>query len=292
VFAERYDETPTLQERANDMRSIRRPFLICAPVAFGALIAGSLLAQQLGYKDTPMLPGGKWHVHDGDRPQPKVIDPGLPSTQDFAGKAPSDAVVLFDGKDLSQWRDGKGNPTKWRVNDGAMECVPGSGYVYSKAEFGDCQLHVEFATPKDVKGSSQGRGNSGVFFFGTVFEIQVLDSYDNKTYPDGQAAALYGQYPPLVNASRKPGEWQTYDILWTAPKYKDGKVAAPAYATVLHNGVVVHNHTALLGPNVHRAVPPYPDNLPQKGPIAFQDHGNPVRFRNVWVRDIKDYDQP
>lgn len=271
----------------------RRALFVILPVAAGALLfAGRPLAQKIGYTDTPFLPGNKWHVHDGSRPQPKVIDPGTASTQDTPGRPPSDAVVLFDGKDTSHWRDDKGNPTKWKLDNGALVCTPGSGYVFSKEEFGDCQLHVEFAEPTPPVGRDQGRGNSGVFFYGTVFEIQVLDCYENQTYPDGQTAALYGQYPPLVNACRKPGEWQTYDILWTAPKYKDGKVAVPAYATVLHNGVVVHNHTEVLGPMVHKQRAPYPDNLPAKGPIGFQDHGNPVRFRNVWVREIKDYDQP
>ncbi len=246
---------------------------------------------KLGYQDTPLLPGGKWHVHDGERPQPRKIDPGTASTQEQPGRPPSDAVVLFDGKDTSNWQDGKGGPTKWVVEDGSLVCVRGSGMIYSKREFGDCQLHVEFATPTKVEGSGQGRGNSGVFPFGR-YEIQVLDSFDNPTYPDGQAAAIYGQYPPLVNAARKPGEWQTYDILFTAPKFKeDGSVAVPAYETVLHNGVVVHNHAEVLGPMAHRALPKYAPHGP-KGPIAFQDHGNPIRFRNVWVRELKGYDEP
>jgi hypothetical protein len=257
------------------------------------LAAPSQDRPKLGYQDTPLLPGGKWHVHDGERPQPRKIDPGTASTQDQPGRPPSDAVVLFDGTDasLAKWHDGKGNPTKWVVEDGALVCVRGSGMVYSKDEFGDCQLHAEFATPTRVEGTGQGRGNSGVFPFGR-YEIQVLDSYDNPTYPDGQAAAIYGQYPPLVNASRKPGEWQTYDIIFTAPRFKeDGSLASPAYETVLHNGVVVHNHTAALGPMAHRALTKYEPHGP-RGPIAFQDHGNPVRFRNVWVRELKGYDEP
>ena len=167
---------------------------------------------------------------------------------------------------------------------------PGAGAILSREEFGDCQLHLEFASPVPPVSQDQGRGNSGVMFFGR-YEIQILDSFDNLTYADGQAAAIYGQYPPLVNASRKPGEWQTYDIIFTAPRFKDdGSLESPAYATVLHNGVLVHNHTALLGPMAFRALPHYRPHGPT-GPIMLQDHGNPVRFRNLWVRPLKGYDQ-
>jgi hypothetical protein len=244
-----------------------------------------------GYKDTPMLPGNRWHVHDGDRPLPAVITPGTCSTQDAPGRAPSDAVVLFDGNDLSHWRSDRGGPAGWDIQDGTLVVHPGAGAVLSRDEFGDCQLHLEFSSPVPPRGDDQGRGNSGVMFFGR-YEIQVLDSYQNVTYADGQAAAIYGQYPPLVNASRPPGEWQTYDILFTAPIFKDdGTLQVPAFATVLHNGVVVHNHTALLGPMAFRALPHYRAHGP-KGPILLQDHGNRVRFRNLWVRPVKGYDQP
>jgi hypothetical protein len=246
--------------------------------------------RKLGYKDTPMLPGGRWHVHDGDRPLPPIITPGTCSTQETPGKAPSDAVVLFDGKDLSHWKGENNQPAAWDVKDGAMVIRRGAGAIRSREEFGDCQLHLEFASPTPPRGEDQGRGNSGVMFFGR-YEFQVLDSYDNLTYADGQAAAIYGQYPPLVNASRPPGQWQTYDILFTAPRFKeDGSLESPAYATVLHNGVVVHNHTALLGPMAFRARAPYRKHGP-KGPILLQDHGNPVRFRNIWVRPIRGYDE-
>lgn len=246
---------------------------------------------QLGFKDTPMLPGGKWHVHDSDRPQPRKIDPGTVSTQNAAGRPPSDAVVLFDGKDLSNWRDDKGNAPRWKLEDGAIVSAPGVGMIYSKQEFGDCQLHVEWSAPTPPKGDSQGRGNSGVFLMGR-YEVQVLDGWENPTYADGSAGAIYGQYPPLVNACRRPGEWQTYDILWTGPRFRaDGMVETPAFITVLHNGVVVHNHTAPLGPMVYRQLAHYTAHGP-KGPIAFQDHGNPVRYRNVWVRELKAYDEP
>jgi hypothetical protein len=251
---------------------------------------GAQAQKQLGYKDTPILPGGKWHVHDGDRPQPKVVDPGTASTQDAPGRAPSDAVVLFDGKDLSKWRDDKGQPSKWEVQDGAMVAVKGAGQITSRDEFGDCQLHVEWATPTTIVGEGQGRGNSGVFLFGK-YEIQVLDNFQNQTYPDGQAASIYGQFPPLVNACRKPGEWQTYDILFTGPRFKDGELVRPAYATILHNGVAVHNHVEILGPMAHRQLPKYTPHG-EKGTVGFQDHGNPVRFRNIWVREFKGYDQP
>jgi hypothetical protein len=245
---------------------------------------------KLGYKDTPMLPGGRWHVHDGDRPLPPVITPGTSSTQEAPGKAPSDAIVLFDGKDLSHWKSEHGGPAGWNIDHEALVIRRGAGAIMSREEFGDCQLHLEFASPVPPRSQDQGRGNSGVMFFGR-YEIQVLDSYDNLTYADGQAAAIYGQYPPLVNASRPPGQWQSYDILFAAPRFKeDGSLESPAYATVLHNGVVVHNHTALLGPMIFRGLPRYSPHGP-KGPILLQDHGNPVRFRNIWVRTVKGYDE-
>lgn len=265
-------------------------------VTFGgvALMAALALAQEhrkLGYKDTPILPGGKWHVHDGDRPMPKVIEPGTCSTPEQPGRAPSDAVVLFDGQDLSRWTDGRGGPAAWPVENGAVVTKAGAGVLRTRDEFGDCQLHVEWSTPTPPKGEDQGRGNSGVLLFGR-YEIQVLDSYENLTYPDGQAAAIYGQYPPLVNASRPPGQWQSYDIIFTAPRFKeDGSLESPAYATVLHNGVLVHNHTALIGPMAFRAIAKYqPHGL--KGTLVLQDHGNPVRYRNIWIRELKTYDEP
>jgi hypothetical protein len=243
---------------------------------------------KLGYKDTPILPGGRWHVHDGDRPLPPIITSGTCSTQEAPGRAPSDATVLFDGKDLSHWKSERGGPAGWNIDQEALVIRRGAGAIVSREEFGDCQLHLEFASPVPPRSQDQGRGNSGVMFFGR-YEIQVLDSYDNLTYADGQAAAIYGQYPPLVNASRPPGQWQSYDILFTAPRFKeDGTLESPSYATVLHNGVVVHNHTALLGPMNFRGLPKYsPHGL--KGPILLQDHGNPVRFRNIWVRPVKGY---
>jgi hypothetical protein len=240
---------------------------------------------KVGFKDTPMLPGGKWHVHDSDRPRPPVINPGTCSTQQEAGRPPSDAVVLFDGKDLSHWQGRRGRTADWNVEGGAMVIKPGAGAITSKEEFGDCQLHLEFAAPVPARGHDQGRGNSGVMFFAR-YEIQVLDSFENVTYADGQAAAIYGQYPPLVNASRSPGQWQAYDIIFTAPRFKsDGSLESPAYVTMLHNGVLVQNHTALIGAMAYRAVGEYTPHG-SKGPILLQDHGNPVRFRNIWVREV------
>ena len=210
------------------------------------------------YVDTPT---GRWMVHDEARPAPTIITPGAE-----CGSAPSDAVVLFDGTEDSMkanWTDTKGNPTKWVFRDGAMESVEKAGYIQSKQQFGSCQVHLEFATPSTVKGSGQGRGNSGVFLQGD-FEIQVLDSYDNKTYPDGQCGALYGRFVPLVNACRKPGEWQSFDII--------------------QDHVTLEGGTQWI--NAHAVTDFRP--LPDKGPLQFQDHGNPVRFRNVWVRELKD----
>src|SRR5262245_50955534 len=236
-----------------------------------------------GYKDTPMQPNGKWHIHDDDRPRPVVVTPGP-----FVGlPAPSDAIVLLGtGTDLSKWQmqDGGGPVTSWPISDGVLSS--GKGFIRTKEDdFTDYQLHVEFATPSQVKGDSQGRGNSGVFLNG-VFEIQVLDSYNNKTYADGQASAMYGQIPPMVNASRPPGEWQAYDIFFIAPRFKDGTLEKPAVVTVLHNGVLVHNADAFWGPTAHKLNPPYAASNAH-GPIGLQDHGNPVRFRNVWIRPVK-----
>jgi hypothetical protein len=194
--------------------------------------------------------------------------------------------VLFDGKDNSQWVAMDGSPTKWVVHDGAFECVPGSGYVRTLQAFGDCQLHIEWATPNPPHGMSQGRGNSGVFFGLDRYEVQVLDSYESKTYADGSAASVYGQYPPLVNVSLPPGKWQTYDIVWTAPRFDaDGTLISKARETVFHNGVLVQNNVELTGPTGWIGRKPFKAH-PERTPIALQDHGNPVRYRNVWVREL------
>ncbi len=228
----------------------------------------------------------KWKIHDPERPVPPVIDPGTASTQDAPGRPPSDAVVLFDGKDLSKWAHKDGSAAKWKVENGYAEVAAKTGYIYTREAFGDCQLHVEFAEPVPPKGESQERGNSGVFLMG-LYEIQVLDSYENKTYADGQAAAVYGQYPPLVNASRPPGQWQSYDIVFHGPRFaKDGKLLRPTRVTVFHSGVLAQDNVELSGPTAHGKRPPY-EPQPEKLPLALQDHGNPVRYRNIWIRELK-----
>jgi len=243
----------------------------------------------LGYDDTPQLPDSPWRVHDGARPQPVIIEPGSASTAQTPGAPPSDAVVLFDGSDLSGWVKADGSPAGWLVQDGYME-INGTGSIQSLVEFSDCQLHLEFATPEEIVGSSQGRGNSGVFLQG-VYEIQVLDGFNNPTYADGITASIYGQYPPLVNACRQPGEWQTFDIFFIAPRFCDGKVASPACVTVIHNGILVHHCQAIQGPTGHKTLSAYEGDIPVKGPLGLQDHGgDKVRFRNIWLRHLRGYD--
>lgn len=237
-----------------------------------------------GYDDTPIIPGQPWRVHDGTRPLPRVVTPG-------DGTAPpSDATVLFDGKDASGWTGKDGGAIGWTVENGYMQVAPKTGDIVSKAEFGDCQLHLEWAAPEEVKGSSQGRGNSGVFLMG-LYEVQVLDGYDNPTYADGITGAIYGQYPPLVNPTRKPGEWQAYDILFVAPRYDGDNLVSPAYLTVILNGVVLHHHQAAQGPTGHKNLSSYDKVHGPKGPLKLQDHGDLVRYRNIWMREIGDYDQ-
>ena len=224
---------------------------------------------------------GNWPIHSTDRPQAPVVDPGP-----YRGPTPppSDAIVLF-GTDLSAWQAEKGGPAAWRVANGYLEVVSKTGNMTTRQGFGDCQLHVEWATPTPPHGESQERGNSGVYLM-SLYEVQVLDSYKNVTYPDGQAAALYGQYPPLANASRAPGEWQTYDIVFRRPRFDEqGKVLRPARVTVLHNGVLVQDNVALTGPTAHKARPPYQKHA-DRLPILLQDHSYPVRYRNIWVREI------
>ena len=237
----------------------------------------------LGFTDTPRLPGLPWRVHDRARPHPPIVTPG--STP---GAPPSDAIVLFDGSGLGKWsqldeRGGRAEP-RWPVRDGYFETAPRTGPLATRERFGDVQLHVEWAAPLPVRGSSQDRGNSGIFLMG-LYEVQVLDSYDNMTYADGQAAALYGQWPPLANAARKPGEWQTYDIVFEAPRFENGKLVSPAYQTVFWNGVMVHNRRAVMGRTVYREVPRYTPHEPER-PLSLQDHGNPVRYRNIWARRL------
>ena len=239
-----------------------------------------------GFTDTPMQPNGKWHVHDPARPIPPAVTPGKTFSQ--GAPPPSDATVLFDGTDLSKWVGEKGAEPKWKVENGYVETTK-TGRIRTKEEFGDFQLHIEWATPERVEGKGQGRGNNGLNIFGR-YEVQILDSFNNLTYADGGAAALYGQTPPLVNASRPPGEWQTYDVVFEAPRWDaDGKPTRPASATVLHNGVVVHNKRELWGDTRYRGVGDYKKVQP-KGPIELYEHGNAVRFRNIWVRPLREYD--
>lgn len=235
--------------------------------------------------DIPNL--DEWEVHSMERPNPEKITPATASTQEEAGQAPSDAVVLFDGKDLSEWQTPSGDPAPWKVENGYFEVVPGTGTIQTKKGFGDVQLHIEWQAPNPPKGEGQDRGNSGVFFMDGRYEVQVLDSYNSDTYADGQASALYGQYPPAVNATREPGKWQTYDIIFQRPRFDaNGNVTEPARVTVLHNGVLTQNNRRLTGPTGHHARPPYEAHADAL-PIALQDHDHPVRFRNVWLRNLE-----
>ena len=262
---------------------------------FTGCLAG-LPAQQnkypTGYSDTPMIPGQRYRIHDDARARPPVVNPGE------AGKPPSDAVVLFDGKDLSNWlrwdgplgydyakgeKTGKTGPPAWKVSNGAIE-VTSDGHLMTKEKFGDVQLHIEWASPSTVVAASQGRGNSGVLLMGT-YEIQVLDSFNNVSYADGQAGAVYAQYPPLVNASKGPGEWQAYDIVFEAPRFEHGKLVKPAFVTVIHNGVLLHHRQEMLGPMRHKLVTQYEPHAAE-APLILQMHSNPVRYRNIWARRL------
>ena len=252
------------------------------------LLASTGLAANVGspfYGDAPDE-HHPWAVHDPNRPQPKVVTPGTFSSPEQPGTPPADAVILFDGTDLSKWEADEGTnlPTKWVVMNGAMECVPGSGFVRTKEKIGDCQLHVEWDAPTKVKGNGQGRGNSGVFLMGLV-EVQVLDNFDNPTYADGFAGSVYGVNPPLANALRPPGQFQTYDIVFRRPVYKDGTQLDPGYITVFENGVLVQDHTPLEGGTGHMSRSK-PGPFPAAGPLKLQDHGNPVRYRNIWYRPL------
>ena len=241
----------------------------------------------LGYTDTPLLPNLPWHVHDPARPQPPVVTPGT-----APGAPPSDAVVLFDGKDLSQWGHRQaGQPpasladAKWTVREGHFEVpTPRAGDIFTRQSFGDVQVHLEWASPAAATGTSQGRGNSGLKVMG-LYEIQILDSFQNRTYADGGAGSVYGQWPPLANAARRPGEWQTFDIVFEAPRFEGDKVVTPAFVTLFWNGVAVHVRKELLGTTINRQLGRYTAHAPEL-PLMLQDHGNPVRYRNIWVRKL------
>lgn len=272
-------------------------FILSTGAALGGLSPAQ--AQQagapnadLGFKDTPMLPNLPWHVHDPDRPHPRQITPA--STP---GGPPSDAIVLFDGKDMSHWAQrGRGEQRgaliapQVKLEGGYFALNPGTGDLVTRDKFGDCQLHIEWASPDPPAGNSQNRANSGVLFM-TRYEVQVLDAWNNPTYADGQAGAIYGQYPPLVNPARKPGEWNTYDIVFEAPKFEGERLAKPAYLTVFYNGAVVHNRKESMGPMVYRQVAHYTPQ-PAEDALMLQDHRHPVRYRNIWIRRLGGYDEP
>ena len=221
----------------------------------------------------------RWAVHDSNRPQPRAVMPGRPSSQ-----APSDAIVLFDGKDLSShWVCGKdGLKPRWKVENGYTEIIGKSGDILTKQAFGSCQLHIEWASVANEIG--QRSSNSGIFLM-SKYEIQILNSFENKTYPDGQAAAVYGQQPPMVNASLPPGEWQSYDIIFHRPIFEGKKVVRPATITILHNGVLVQDHYQIKGTTQHKKFAYYEPHA-DKLPLKLQDHRKPVRFRNIWIREL------
>lgn len=212
-------------------------------------------------------------------PVPPVVTPGVGTA------APSDAIILFDGTNLNEWTNHKGEAAGWTVSDGCITVKPGTGIIKTKRGFGDCQLHIEWRAPAEVKGEGQGRGNSGVFLQDR-YEVQVLDCYDNITYSNGQTGSIYKQSIPLVNACRKPGEWQTYDIIFMAPRFSEnGRIAVPARITVLHNGVLIQNNVEIRGTTPFIGLPEYiPHGM--KEPISLQDHGNPVSYRNIWIREL------
>lgn len=269
---------------------------VCAVIPVCAADGSTNRVNTDGFRDTPMIPGTKWHMHDPDRPQPRVVAPGATFSQGVP--SPSDAEILFDGKDLSKWQNDRGQDATWKVQDGYLETAPRGGSIRTRGKWADFQLHIEWASPILASGSGQGRGNSGVLING-MYEVQVLDSYKALTYPDGQAGAIYGQVPPLVNASKPPGEWQTYDIIFESPRWNDkGELTRKACATVLHNGVVIHHRYEFAGATdgISREVPwkslPKYTQHPPEVFIALQDHNNPVRYRNIWVRTLGEYDKP
>ena len=235
------------------------------------LMAATLAAQT--QKELDPLATEVWN------PKPKKVTPGT-----VPGEAPSDATILFDGKDLSKWSTPDGKEAKWEVKDGAFIVVKGTGDIKTKQTFGDVQLHIEWREPLGLEGEGQARGNSGIFFQ-EKYELQVLDSYESQTYSNGQAGSIYKQHMPLVNATRKANEWQTYDVVYNAPHFSEnGSLISPARITVLHNGVVIQNNTSLWGPTQYRGLPVYESH--GKGSLRLQDHGNPVSFRNIWIREL------
>lgn len=255
-------------------------------LSIAVTVIGSLLLFALLTPVVHAQPSTEWEIHDMNRPNPPVVDPGPGLIQDQRAPIPSDAIVLFDGANTSAWTHNDGRPVEWTLKDGYMQVNPGTGSIQTKQGFGDVQLYVEWASPSPPFNTGQDRGNSGIFLMG-MYEIQVLDSYLSDTYADGQAASVYGQYPPLVNASRPPGYWQSYMIVFRRPRFDtQGAVTEPAHVTVLHNGVLVQDHVALSGPTGHHARPPYEAHA-DRLPLGLQDHNEPVRYRTVWVRDLE-----
>ena len=256
------------------------------PSIFLLCLAVPALSVEFGEKPaTPQLPDSPYVVHDGTRPQPRIVT----GTSAVSVKAPADATVLFDGSSLDAWKDARsGEAPKFKIVDGVM--IANGADILSKESFGDAQIHLEWRLPAERKVNGQKGGNSGIFLQ-NLYELQILQSNNNKTYPDGQASALYGQTPPLVNATAPQGEWQSYDVIFKAPVQKDGKVIAPATITVLHNGVVTHAAKAFQGPTKHKNLTSYPENLPATGPLRLQWHSDPIEFRNIWVRPLGTYDE-
>ena len=245
-----------------------------------ALIAYLVSSTTLSAQIAPQESTKKWppELTEVWEPEPRVVTPGEGTA------APSDAIVLFDGKNTGEWTHEDGSPVKWKVTDSAMTVAAGTGSIFTKRTFGDCQLHIEWRTPAEVKGKSQGRGNSGIFLQNR-YEVQVLDNYNNRTYSNGQAGSIYKQSMPLVNACRPPGEWQTYDIIFTAPRFNaDGEKTSSGHITVLQNGILVQNHTRILGTTEYIGLPK--NEAHGKAPIQLQDHHNPVSYRNIWIREL------
>ncbi|MDR1491281.1 MAG: DUF1080 domain-containing protein [Planctomycetaceae bacterium] len=233
-----------------------------------------------GYTDSPFLPNSKWRVHDPSRPQPKIISPG---TGDIGVAPPQDAIALFDGTNFDAWQRSDRKPIDGKIENGAFN-IRQTGQLQTKREFGDFQLHLEWSTPTE-RADRMNWGNSGVLIMGG-FEIQIIESHDSFIYADGNAGAIYGQFPPLVNPARKAGDWQSFDVFFTAPKFEKNKLTVPAYATVVYNGVLVQNHQAILGITTHRALPSaYP--VKETGPIVLQEHHSGVKFRNIWIRTLE-----
>ncbi len=251
------------------------------------LILGAGACQGVSHVRTPAAERvGRWSVHDMTRPKPPVVTPGAFSTQEQPGRPPSDAVVLYGGGDLGAWTDGKQRPAAWTLGEGYFEVGRGKGSLYSKQAFGDAQIHLEWASPVPARGQGQNRGNSGLKIMDR-YEVQILDSYDNVTYADGYAGAVYAQYPPLANATLPPGAWQVYDIVFRRPRFDaEGKIVRPARITAFHNGVLIQDNVELSGPTgkARESYRAHADKLP----LMLQDHGHPVRYRNIWVRELQE----